>query len=492
MKTQNFLKQACLVLSLLNCYPLCLLAQEPTGSGIKVITDRKDLAEGAAKSEFIVAWSALTFPGANPEKLSVPSSMDEIKAKHQAFSKGGMQFLSMNSGDGTHSAGDIIIVKKNEKLAEPSKIEMEPFSGHFLSISGKYWYFTSVVLLPIGSEITFKTDPVNFYGVWLSKGKILLDEQGIKVLTGTMINLSSVEVSSSQNDSPKHKIGVSSMKNGGFVTTETATSPSKPAEQAKKTENRTKLSEVEIEKILAETYERMKKDVNISHIFIACDQNTAPADTLVAFNKAVQIKKAIDDGGDFEQFAVENSDDKSAKTNKGNIGYVTPLLPDGFYPMEKAVYSAAPGSILGPVRTSKGYHVIRVNSFRPARGEMEIAHILIRKTNSNAKILIDDIHASLLKGARWEDLCSKHSEDKVTASKGGYIGFAGINRYQKAFEDAAFGLQKDGDISNPFETSIGWHIIKRISHRPVGSLEHIKPLLTKKVNDDSRSYKSDF
>ncbi len=245
------------------------------------------------------------------------------------------------------------------------------------------------------------------------------------------------------------------------------------------------------DKLIRETYDRMLQDVDVSHIFIACDRNAKAADSLRAYSRAMNMLKMIKGGASYEQIAADSSEDKSAKENKGNLGFVTAMLPDGYYDLEKVIYASKPGDIK-LVRSNAGYHIVRVNAFRPARGEMEVAQILIRKTdnpakNADLKVRVDSVYASLANGANWEDACKRFSEDKTSATKGGYLGFFGINHYQRSFEDAAFALQKDGDISKPVETTIGWHIIKRLSQRPMGSFESVKRVLTERVKRDSRS-----
>jgi peptidyl-prolyl cis-trans isomerase SurA len=251
------------------------------------------------------------------------------------------------------------------------------------------------------------------------------------------------------------------------------------------------------DKLVKEAYDRMLQDVEISHIFIAVDKNAPAQDTLVAYNKAMDLMKAINGGKTFEQAEADYAktlapNDKSASDSKGYIGFVTALLPDGFYGMENSIYRAKAGSVTGPVRSNSGYHIIKVLSFRPARGEMEVAQILVRKGDTPAKMdaakmRIDSIYKVLQGGADWNTLCAAVSEDKMTAGKGGDIGFFGINRYQKNFEDATFALQKDGDFSAPVETTIGWHIIKRKSARPVGSFDATKRGLSERIKRDSRS-----
>ncbi len=246
------------------------------------------------------------------------------------------------------------------------------------------------------------------------------------------------------------------------------------------------------DKLIRETYDRMLQDVDISHILVLSDRNAKPADTLRAYNRALNWLRKINAGTAFDKMALDSSEDKSVKENRGNLGFITAMLPDGYYAMEKAIYAAKPGTTLGPIRTTSGYHLVRVNAFRPARGEVEVSQILLRKSTNEAqnvqvKLRADSIYTALKAGGKWEDLVTRYTDDKATAAKGGYIGFFGINRYQKNFEDAAFSLQKDGDFSAPVESSIGWHIIKRVSHRPIGAYETVKRGLTDRVKRDSRN-----
>jgi peptidyl-prolyl cis-trans isomerase SurA len=78
------------------------------------------------------------------------------------------------------------------------------------------------------------------------------------------------------------------------------------------------------------------------------------------------------------------------------------------------------------------------------------------------------------------------SEDKNTSKNGGYIGFFGINQLESAFENAAFALEQDGSISEPVETSIGWHIIKRISKKPAVPFEKQRRKLQEEIKNDER------
>ena len=244
------------------------------------------------------------------------------------------------------------------------------------------------------------------------------------------------------------------------------------------------------ERLVEEAYARSQKDVNISHIMVALKPNDSPADTLKAYKSIMHIKSLLDKGQKFEELAKQYSNDQYSKDNGGKLGYVSALLPNGYYGLENAAYNTSKGQVSNPVRTASGYHLVQVNDIRDARGEIEAAHILIR-TNQKAandpakKALVDSLYTLLNTGAKFEDLAQQFSGDKASASKGGYIGFFGINKYQRSFEDAVFALKKDGDYTQPVKTAVGWHIIKRISKENADA-ETTKRRLRPRVKKDGR------
>ena len=220
-----------------------------------------------------------------------------------------------------------------------------------------------------------------------------------------------------------------------------------------------------------EAYERKQQDVDISHIYFSMPARPTPADTLAAYQKAMSVKKQLDNGVSFSTLAKSNSDDNSVRNNAGRIGYVTALFPKGYYDFETAAYTLPLNTVSNPVRTSGGYHLIKVHDRRPARGEVETAHILLRtegKIKADVQKEIDALYQQLENGANFEALAREHSEDARTAPKGGYIGFIAINRFQEVFEDAVFALSEDNTYSKPFESDLGYHIVKRISRKTLG------------------------
>ncbi len=244
------------------------------------------------------------------------------------------------------------------------------------------------------------------------------------------------------------------------------------------------------ERLLKEAYERQKKDVNVSHIMVRIPGSQLPSDTLKAYQKIQAAKEVLTKGSPFMNAAKMYSEDSYSKNNDGNIGWITAILPNGFYEMESAAYKTKEGEVSDIVRTNMGYHLIRVNETRPARGTLEVAQIVIwadkKEPNKNPKEIIENIHKQLEEGADFEKLAREFSSDKKTAKKGGYLGFFGIGEYESSFEDAAFALKKDGDFSEPIQTSTGWHIIKRVSRPEYGSYEMEKNRLQAKIEKDSR------
>lgn len=243
------------------------------------------------------------------------------------------------------------------------------------------------------------------------------------------------------------------------------------------------------EKLLQEAYEHSQQDVDISHILFSLPPDVSAEAEEAARQQALATMERIKKGEDFAALAKELSGDKSAARNGGRIGYVTALFPNGFYELEKAAYDGKVGVLQGPIRTDAGYHILKVHERRPARGEMEAAHILLRTKDGNeaaVKARIDSIHKELKNGASFEEMAKALSEDTRTNFKGGYIGYFGINKYSKPFENAAFGLKADGDFTEPVQTSVGWHIIQRVSNRGVQPYDLEKGRLEADVKKDAR------
>jgi peptidyl-prolyl cis-trans isomerase SurA len=249
-----------------------------------------------------------------------------------------------------------------------------------------------------------------------------------------------------------------------------------------------------LQDLVLQAWERKQEEVHARHILISCGSEAAPADTLKAWKRANALRTRVVNGEDFDAVARSKggSDDPSVKDNGGDLGWFSAFQM--VYPFEEAAYTTEVGSISNLVRTRYGYHFLEVTGRRDARGEIRAAHIMIRlkegsdvDASTKAESKIGQIHGLLSEGISWEELALKMSEDASTSSKGGELPWFGTGKMVEAFEDAAFGLAEDGQISAPFQTSYGWHIVKRLEYKAPASFEASKREIEKKVSRDSRS-----
>jgi peptidyl-prolyl cis-trans isomerase SurA len=252
-----------------------------------------------------------------------------------------------------------------------------------------------------------------------------------------------------------------------------------------------------INKLVKDAYFRTKNEVKAKHILIRTPKDATPKDTLEAYQKIMNIRARILKGEDFEAVAEETSEDPSArddkksgrKANKGNLGYFSAFKM--VYPFEDAAYNTKVGNVSEPFKTRFGYHILKIDSLRASKGEVEVAHILINNQNKNAKKLIDSLYNQLEKDVQFKTLARKFSEDSGSKSKGGKLRQFGTGVMVKPFEDVAFSLQKEGEYSKPFKTPFGWHIIQLIKKHPVQPFSEIQDELKSKVKSGDRAQLSE-
>ncbi|MBX7203828.1 MAG: peptidylprolyl isomerase [Bacteroidia bacterium] len=247
------------------------------------------------------------------------------------------------------------------------------------------------------------------------------------------------------------------------------------------------------QQLVKEAYERMKYEINASHILIRLDENALPKDTIAAYKKIMDLRAKIMKGESFDSIAAKFSEDPSAVSNYGNLGWFTAFQM--IYQFETGAYTTEPGKISMPVRTRFGYHLIKVIDRRPASGEIKVAHIGIRVPSSatseqqmEIKSRVDAIYAKLKQGEKFEDLVKQYSEDERTAPQKGELNwFSGTNNsFPQEFKDAAFALKENGSFSAPVRTSFGWHIIKRIDKRGLQPMAELEETIKSKIARDSR------
>jgi peptidyl-prolyl cis-trans isomerase SurA len=250
------------------------------------------------------------------------------------------------------------------------------------------------------------------------------------------------------------------------------------------------------ERLIEEAYLRLQTEVRASHILISLSENASPEDTLKAFLKIQKLRYEINAGADFASYASAYSQDPSAKANGGDLGYFSALYM--VYPFENAAFTTTKGGVSKIIRTRFGYHILKVTDTRSSRGEVKVAHIMI-KNNKNtdsetgsdtslAKNKIEAIYKKLVEeNANFEEMAKQYSDDKKSASNGGELPWFGSNKMVESFENTAFGLSQKNALSKPVQSPYGWHIIKLIDRKGLGSFEEEKLALKIRVEKDSRS-----
>ena len=242
-----------------------------------------------------------------------------------------------------------------------------------------------------------------------------------------------------------------------------------------------------VKKLVDEAYTRMQEDREVAHILI----NVRPGeDSLVAKQMMDSLYNQINTGKiTFEEAAKRYSQDQGSVNNGGNIGWMTALQI--VYPFENMAYNTQKGKISKVFRSPYGYHILKVINTRANRGQLEVAQILITKSNDvkiQAQQLnkVREISTGLAAGKKFEDLVAQYSEDEYSKNVNGVLPVFGAGKMTPEFEEAAYSLKNAGDVSAPINTEYGTHFIKLIKKLPLKPLVEIRPSLTRQVENDGR------
>ena len=237
--------------------------------------------------------------------------------------------------------------------------------------------------------------------------------------------------------------------------------------------------------MVEEAYNRLNYDIKASHVLIRIDETEK--DTLKVYNDLMALRnRVINEGYAKVQKEVHNGKTIFAE----DLGYFSAFKM--VYPFETAAYNTNIGEVSKPFRTRFGYHIVNVFDKRASRGEVTVAHIMISNSQKdqilNPEVRIQEIYKKIEQGENFESLAKQFSDDKSSSAKGGLMPpFSGGQLSSKEFEDVAFGLTTEGEISEPFQSEYGWHIIKLINKKGVLAFEDMKPELEQRVKRDSRS-----
>ena len=258
------------------------------------------------------------------------------------------------------------------------------------------------------------------------------------------------------------------------------------------------------------SWRHMAKNRRAAHIAIQCPQaadSAQQAEALAKINEAYERvtkgwsekkgRRTIQHGPvAFDVEARRISTDPNVQETGGELGWITPFRY--VYPLEEAVYGTAVGQISAPFRTAYGWHIVLVEEERD-HVEVKASHIMKMvprgegaQTDSIAakqKALIDSI-AKIVTKDNFAEVAKIESEDRGSSTRGGELGWFGKGMMVKPFEDTAFGL-KDGEISAPFQTAYGWHIIYKEGERGILPLDSMRQQVLRQVQRDERVLEAD-
>ncbi len=238
--------------------------------------------------------------------------------------------------------------------------------------------------------------------------------------------------------------------------------------------------EAGVKALLKEAFLRSQEDVHILHYSF---KDTTNGSVLAEnMSKALKSGRLLFAGGPYPESTV------------ADVGFITVFSVPYVY--ENLIYNTAVGGNSTPILRNNRWHIFKVVSRRPAVGQWKAAQILLafpQGINDDEKLAIknkaDSIYLLLQNGMSFEKAAELFSNDRITNLTGGLMPTFGTGRYSNYFEDQVFSLKKDEEITKPFKTEFGYHIVKRISVIPVVKDENDfnnQYELRQKVSGDSR------
>ena len=234
-------------------------------------------------------------------------------------------------------------------------------------------------------------------------------------------------------------------------------------------QGRVQVSEAEVDQLLA-VREIGGPEVRLANILVALPDGATPEQIATAQRKITGIREVIMKGElDFRAAAIRYSDASNALEG-GDIGWRGyDALPPAYVSMIQAMQ---PGDISEPLRGPSGYQLVQLVETREAgrqtATEYNAQGILVRPTPTlppeAARQKIEDLHRRLLAGEDFAKLARENSDDTLTRADGGDMGWFAINTWGTAIGNQIQQLA-DGELSAPFQSDSGWHIVRRLGVR---------------------------
>lgn len=212
-------------------------------------------------------------------------------------------------------------------------------------------------------------------------------------------------------------------------------------------------------------------EYNVSHILIALAQDAKPGQLATALKLAKDVDERARNGEDFNKLAVTYSQSETA-LDGGSLGWRKGTELPTF--LADAIARMKPGEISDVIQTPSGFHIVKLNETRAVGGpqivqQMHLRHILLKPTE------IEDDATVQQRLSRWRDqilsgkeqfavFAKTYSQDPGSAINGGDLGWEEPGTFVPEFAAAASKL-KEGEISQPFRTQYGWHIVQLLGKR---------------------------
>ncbi len=219
-------------------------------------------------------------------------------------------------------------------------------------------------------------------------------------------------------------------------------------------------------------------EFRLGHILIALPEAPSPEDIAAARLRAQEVVQELRQGADFSQMAVAVSDGRQGLEG-GDLGWRRAnQLPTLF---ANSIPEMNAGDVTDPIRSPGGFHIVKLLDVK--RGQVQLItqtharHILLRPdeitSEQETRIRLQQIKERVENGEDFGELARSHSEDSGSAVKGGDLGWVSDNDVVPQFA-AAMGKLQPEEISSPFQSQFGWHIVQVLDRRQYDGTEEIK------------------